>query len=38
MKVHGESSGSSGIEGRAEQSAKEIAKELKAKFEQQGWL
>ncbi|HUL13111.1 MAG TPA: DUF4410 domain-containing protein [Methylococcaceae bacterium] len=38
MKVHGEASGSSTIEGRAEQTAKEIAKQLKKKFQEQGWI
>jgi len=38
MKVHGEMSGSSTIEGRAEQTAKDIAKELKKKFQEQGWI
>ena len=38
MKVYGEASGSSKVEGRAEQTAKEIAAVLKTKFEQQGWI
>jgi len=38
MKVHGEMSGSSKIEGRAEQIAKAIADELKPRFRQQGWI
>ena len=38
MKVYGEASGSSKIEGRAKDMAKEIAKELKVKFQQQGWI
>ena len=38
MKVYGEASGSSTIEGRGEQTAKEIADQLKTKFEQQGWI
>ena len=38
MKVHGEASGSSKVEGRAEQTAKEIAGELRKRFEQQGWI
>ena len=38
MKVSGESSGSSKIEGRADQTAQEIAKQLKPRFQQQGWI
>lgn len=38
MKVYGEESGSSKVEGRAKQAAKEIADELKKKFQQQGWI
>ena len=38
MKVHGESSGSSKVEGRADQTAQEIAKQLKPRFQQQGWI
>ena len=38
MKVYGEASGSSKVEGRAEATAKEIADELKKRFEQQGWI
>ena len=38
MKVYGEASGSSKIEGRAKQTAKEIADELKTRFQQQGWI
>lgn len=38
MKVYGETSGSSKIEGRAEQTAKEIAEQLKPRFRQQGWI
>jgi hypothetical protein len=38
MKAHGEASGSSTIQGRAEQTAKDIAKELKKKFKEQGWI
>ena len=38
MKAHGEISGSSTVEGRAEQTAKEIAGELKKKFKEQGWI
>ena len=38
MKAYGEVSGSSKIEGRAKQTAEEIAKELKKRFEQEGWI
>ena len=38
VKVYGEASGSSTIEGRAKQTAKEIADQLKTKFQQQGWI
>ena len=38
MKVYGEESGSSRVEGRAEQTAKEIADVLKKRFAQQGWI
>ena len=38
MKVYGETSGSSKIEGRVDQTAKEIANQLKARFQQQGWI
>lgn len=38
MKVYGEASGRSRIEGRAEQVAKEIAKRLEPRFRQQGWI
>jgi hypothetical protein len=38
MKVHGEKSGSSTVQGRAEDTAKDIARELKVKFKQQGWI
>ena len=38
MKVYGESSGSSTIEGRAKATAKEIADQIRPKFEQQGWI
>lgn len=37
-KVYGEYSGSSKIEGRAKAIAKEIADQLKPKFQQQGWI
>jgi hypothetical protein len=38
MKAYGEESGSSTVEGRAKQTAKEIAEVLKKRFEQQGWI
>ncbi len=38
MKIYGEASGSSKIEGRAKQVAKEIANRLKTRFEEQGWI
>jgi hypothetical protein len=38
MKVRGERTGSSKVEGRATQTAKEIADVLKERFEQQGWI
>jgi hypothetical protein len=38
MKVYGEKSGKSKIEGRADQTAKEIADILKKRFQEQGWI
>ena len=38
MKVYGEASGSSKIEGRARATAKEIANVLKKRFQEQGWI
>jgi Domain of unknown function (DUF4410) len=38
MKVYGEASGSSKLEGRAEATAKEIADKVKPRFQQQGWI
>ena len=38
MKAYGESSGSSTIEGRAKDMAKEIAEVLQVKFKEQGWI
>ncbi len=38
MKLYGEKSGSSKIEGRVKQTAKEIADPLKLRFQQQGWI
>jgi len=38
MKLYGEESGNSKIEGRVKQTAKEIADELKEQFKKQGWI
>jgi len=38
MKVYGEYSGSAKVEGRAKQTAKEIADVLKQRFQEQGWI
>ena len=38
MKVYREESGSSTVEGRAKQTAKEIADVLKQRFQEQGWI
>ena len=38
MKVYGEASGSSKVEGRAKDTAKEIADVLKKRFQEQGWI
>ena len=38
MKIYGEASGSSKLEGRAKATASEIADVLKTRFEQQGWI
>ena len=38
MKVYGEKSGSSKLEGRAKATAKEIAEKLRPRFQQQGWI
>jgi len=38
MKVYGEASGKSKIEGRAEQAAKEIAEVFRKRFQEQGWI
>jgi hypothetical protein len=38
LKVYGEASGSSKVEGRADQVAKKIAEELRPRFRQQGWI
>ena len=38
MKIYGEESGKSTIEGRADATAKEIAATIKPRFQQQGWI
>ena len=38
MKANGEYSGSAKIEGRAKETAKEIAKVIRPRFEKQGWI
>jgi hypothetical protein len=38
LKVYGEASGRSSVEGRAKDTAKEIADFLKTKFQAQGWI
>jgi len=38
MKVYGEASGSSKVEGRAKQTAKEIADQLEVRFKEEGWI
>lgn len=38
MKIYGEESGRSTVEGRAKQTAKEIGDVLKKRFEEQGWI
>jgi hypothetical protein len=38
MKVYGEASGSSKLQGRSKATAKEIAAALKQRFQQQGWI
>jgi hypothetical protein len=38
VKVYGEASGRSTVEGRAKATAAEIAVHLKQRFEQQGWI
>ena len=38
MKVYGERSGSSKIDGRAEQTAKTIAEQIKPRFKELGWI
>jgi Domain of unknown function (DUF4410) len=38
MKIYGEESGKSTVEGRADATAKEIAAQIKPRFQQQGWI
>ena len=38
MKLHGEESGNSKLEGRVKQTAREIAAALKQRFQEQGWI
>jgi hypothetical protein len=38
MKVYGEKSGSSKVEGRAKQTGKEIAEVLEKRFKELGWV
>ena len=38
MKLHGEETGSSTIQGKARDTAKEIAAQLKPRFQEQGWI
>jgi hypothetical protein len=38
LKIYGEASGSSKVEGRAKQTAGEIADQLKIRFQQEGWI
>jgi hypothetical protein len=38
VKIYGEESGKSTVEGRAQQTAKEIAAQLKIRFQEQGWI
>jgi hypothetical protein len=38
MKIGGEATGRSKLEGRAEQTAKEIASQLQMRFEDLGWI
>jgi hypothetical protein len=38
VKLHGEESGSSTIQGKAKDVAKEIAEQIRPRFEQQGWI
>jgi Domain of unknown function (DUF4410) len=38
MKIYGEASGNATVEGRARQTAKEIAERLKLRFQDEGWI
>jgi hypothetical protein len=38
MKIYGEASGRAKVEGRAKQTAKEIAEKLKLRFQEEGWI
>ncbi len=38
VKVYGEKSGKSTVEGRAKQTAKEIADVLRKRFQEEGWI
>jgi hypothetical protein len=38
IKLYGEASGSATVEGRAKQTAKEIAEKLKHRFQEEGWI
>ena len=38
MKIYGEASGKSKLEGRAKATAQEIAARLKIRFQEQGWI
>jgi hypothetical protein len=38
VKLHGEETGSSTIQGKAKETADEIAKQLKPRFQEQGWI
>ena len=38
MKLYGEASGSATVEGRAKQTAKELADRLKVRFQEEGWI
>jgi hypothetical protein len=38
MSIYGEKTGKDTVEGRAKQSAKEIADVLKKRFQEQGWI
>ena len=38
MSIYGEKTGKDTVEGRANQSAKEIADVLKKRFQEQGWI